>query len=780
MAHWFHRNPLKATTNVRIESKVHPSNAAAQRLSTEWAANREELLKRIVNPAESAETIQSHFSKYLEISHGFLFDPSAPGSESKMRYSNEFVWTNSLFPQDKAITHLDFAYDVVNICFDVALWYMKHAAMIAATTKDTTEDNEAAKSMHKSLKMSGGIFKYIQDQGRSLVIGQLAGTEDQIVQPGYDLDNSILTAYIHQCMAEAQEVTISRALEMKHSNKLIAGLAWNTSISFRTSFDALSSIDDSTKNKWQLYFKLKSEFYKSYASCFQGMQLLEDNQAGAAVKALQEAVRIYDGVSKICGEYAKTKGPGTAAVPERHAFYKRYGEMLEHHAKKCVRENDIIFHQKIPLENPKVEDLEATHGLVQFEQFSMANMPDTRWTADTYKAFDLSKNLNGNKKNEGKKKKIDEMKELPIPQGEAEPKNVHGSKLDVALTFSANMYSKNFQTIDVKYTNKEYTKYCKSLNIPYLNLVEICNGDITFNFLYKKTQLYHDSSYITHPSTSTFGCEQGSEYAFIQKDYLIYIQCSPRKRFCISFASKNYIKFEKKTANSSGIIPNSWIFNCFNKKGKRRFQSNKYDKNLPKVSVGKFIPPHYRLVSKTLTFSAKTPKISLKNKLIMQNKDTTDEQKAKICADHVKFNDLVDKEGIAWDVQKTKFSGGIADDFYLKCDAQLDIDVLVHDKNYEKAVAPSDTFTGFDSAIELSNLKQVMKKKNKKAVPFLMKIGIISGGVVLFIILFLIACGRRLCSKSRKRKKSITTNKPKNVQQITSNESAMSNASGID
>ncbi len=52
--------------------------------------------------------------------------------------------------------------------------------------------------------------------------------------PCSDLDPSILSAYIAQCTAEAQEVTVARAIELKHSPGLIAALAHQTALLFQS------------------------------------------------------------------------------------------------------------------------------------------------------------------------------------------------------------------------------------------------------------------------------------------------------------------------------------------------------------------------------------------------------------------------------------------------------------------------------------------------------------------------------------------------------------------
>lgn len=51
--------------------------------------------------------------------------------------------------------------------------------------------------------------------------------------PGSDVDRNVLSAYITQCTAEAQEITIARAIELKHSPKLITALAAETAKAYQ-------------------------------------------------------------------------------------------------------------------------------------------------------------------------------------------------------------------------------------------------------------------------------------------------------------------------------------------------------------------------------------------------------------------------------------------------------------------------------------------------------------------------------------------------------------------
>jgi hypothetical protein len=86
-----------------------------------------------------------------------------------------------------------------SILFNYAIWLTKHAAYIAATMTEPTD--KGAKEMHKSLKQAAGVFKFVQEN----YLNKLIKTEKNLLHPFSDLTDAIITTYINQCKAEAQE-----------------------------------------------------------------------------------------------------------------------------------------------------------------------------------------------------------------------------------------------------------------------------------------------------------------------------------------------------------------------------------------------------------------------------------------------------------------------------------------------------------------------------------------------------------------------------------------------
>merc|ERR1712001_279886 len=165
---------------------------------------------------------------------------------------------------------------------NLAFWHMKNSAMLAVKPD---LDMEEAKRVHTSLRKASGLIKFVQDT----LIPQLV----EKVAFGSDLDIRVISAYINQCTAEAQEVTIARAIELKHNPSLIASLAYETSKMFTTASDSLASLDQKIFGHWRAYFNLKSKFYMSHAFNYEGENLLSQDKCGEAIRSLKESQKYY-------------------------------------------------------------------------------------------------------------------------------------------------------------------------------------------------------------------------------------------------------------------------------------------------------------------------------------------------------------------------------------------------------------------------------------------------------------------------------------------------------
>lgn len=428
MAHWFHRNPLKATAPQTFDVKMIVQDVEALKVCSDLKQARARILELLPDPHHDIPKVETALKLYLSLLRGFLEPPNKRDDDnspsggtrpSKLRHAVRFRWSQSMLGTASPEGQDDAAFEGANLLMDVAFWHMKHAGMIAA--KDDLKIEEA-KDIHTSLRKAAGLINFVKDT----LIPQL------IEKPvsGSDLDVRVVAAYLNQCTAEAQEVTIARAIELKHNPGLVAALSHETSKMYTTASDSLGSLDQKLFGHWKAYLALKSKFYCAYAYNYQGEHVLSQDQCGTGIRSLQESQKCYAEAIQLAKEYAITKGPGTQARPESHAFFRRLAPIVKRTLEKCERENGFIYHQKVPYDPPDLEIKDKTFGLVAPEEYSL---PPTAplWTPVAYAAFDVALNKDNESDKKGKKKppkeeEIKPVKEVEIKQSEKDPKNESG------------------------------------------------------------------------------------------------------------------------------------------------------------------------------------------------------------------------------------------------------------------------------------------------------------------------------------------------------------------
>ena len=162
MAHWFHRNPLKATAKQEFDVKMVATDVEAIKICrsgrkrkmiplyaftslfisnnsiipfvSDLKQSRARVLELLPDPHHSPDQVDTAAKLYLALIKGFLEVPVDEGGSSrasKLRHALRFRWTNSLLGTTPEAAH-DAAYETASVVMNVAFWHMKHAAMIAA------------------------------------------------------------------------------------------------------------------------------------------------------------------------------------------------------------------------------------------------------------------------------------------------------------------------------------------------------------------------------------------------------------------------------------------------------------------------------------------------------------------------------------------------------------------------------------------------------------------------------------------------------------------------
>uniref|UniRef100_A0A674N6W9 BRO1 domain-containing protein BROX n=1 Tax=Takifugu rubripes TaxID=31033 RepID=A0A674N6W9_TAKRU len=386
MAHWFHRNPLKATAPVSFNFYGVAGSPAANKICNDLRTTRARLLEMFTDITCNPEIMKNATDAYFSLLQGFIASLDGTTQENKMRFIQNFKWTDTLQGNTPSAQQ-DAVFELVSMAFNVGLWYTKFASRLAGKENITEVE---AKDVHRSLKVAAGIFKALKDVHIPRLITP--------AEKGRDLEPRVIDAYIIQSQAEAQEVTIARAIELKHNANLIASLAFETA------------------NFYQKAVKISARTVKAY--CYHGQTLLAGDKCGEAIRSLQEAEKCYSRAEELCKEYRQTKGPGTTAKPSEQQFFLKLGGLIKNTLDKCQRENGFIYFHKVPVEPPLLE-LKASYGLVEPVAFELPPLSE-QCTPQVYGTFDLTKGA----KNDKAKPKEEEVK--PVKEPDLKPQKDTG------------------------------------------------------------------------------------------------------------------------------------------------------------------------------------------------------------------------------------------------------------------------------------------------------------------------------------------------------------------
>ncbi|VDM29918.1 unnamed protein product [Toxocara canis] len=100
MAHWFHRNPIKATDEVKFELKSVLTSPESSRICGQLRVRRKQLLEYFSNASNDLKSVDDDFNEYLALFAGFIV-PIGPsgreyGAASKLAPLLRFRWANSM------------------------------------------------------------------------------------------------------------------------------------------------------------------------------------------------------------------------------------------------------------------------------------------------------------------------------------------------------------------------------------------------------------------------------------------------------------------------------------------------------------------------------------------------------------------------------------------------------------------------------------------------------------------------------------------------------------
>lgn len=281
----------------------------------------------------SSETVVNTLREYVVMNTTIKSILQKVKSFSRLR----FKWSNIMDDDEKTVSS-NVDEDMASMMLAAGIWHIEHAHLVNGSITNEDEDEEKMKQSLNSLKTAASIF-------------ETAKSWASLIQGSKDLTVPILSALYLQSLAEGQTVTIRRAVSKDHKASLISELCHDVSQKYTA---AAGEVDASHHEgqKWSTYLRFQGETYMALARCYQGVHLLEtEEKCGDSIVVLGEGFKHLSQATHLSKEYDKIK-PKTKLHLAESAQFEKVKKVLNEKKAKSDRENNLIYHQKLPEECP--------------------------------------------------------------------------------------------------------------------------------------------------------------------------------------------------------------------------------------------------------------------------------------------------------------------------------------------------------------------------------------------------------------------------------------------
>eukprot|EP00127_Corallochytrium_limacisporum_P004449 Clim_evm3s164 gene=Clim_evmTU3s164 len=264
----------------------------------------------------------------------------------------KFVWSNT-FSAKLTTSRSDIGFEMASVLMNMALYHMRRAAFLTESNAILERDLSEAVN---ALKTAAAIFQYLASA--SLVSPETSS----------DTDPKVSEMYALLCKAQAQELSIYKAIDVKHDPSLISSIANDTAMKFAETKNGFKSVN---AKDLMFYSAVKEKMYQGYAYAYHGNILLKQEKSGAAIKSCQSGSQAALDIERMCR--AVGANPRNVQRLTNGEFYHRFERELRVSTDKAKRENDFLYHQKVP---EKAVDLPAPREVIQVETFQAPERDD--------------------------------------------------------------------------------------------------------------------------------------------------------------------------------------------------------------------------------------------------------------------------------------------------------------------------------------------------------------------------------------------------------------------
>eukprot|EP01080_Neovahlkampfia_damariscottae_P008437 gene8437-263_t len=269
---------------------------------------------------------------------------------SKYRWTFPFKWSSSLSTSEVEIMQSDSLYEVYCILYNyaIAIWNL--------LPKDK-------KSSFKGFLKIAGIFEFLEN-----LFDELTEKED--------IKKSITTSLKLISLCEAKEIAVEIGYEKEENFEKFSGIVVELSNNYQEIITLLKNIDGI--KELNVHVSYKKKYFDLLSILFSGICYNETQENGNALSLLYEGKKQFDDFQKLSKLQENDNIQKQVKWLDR--FIKKYIDKFE-------QQNKLVFHDKIPDNQPSLMSCKTIGKPMQFE-FPKAN---SAWKSDFYEYLNFPK-----------------------------------------------------------------------------------------------------------------------------------------------------------------------------------------------------------------------------------------------------------------------------------------------------------------------------------------------------------------------------------------------------
>ncbi|KAK9798946.1 hypothetical protein WJX73_007519 [Symbiochloris irregularis] len=264
-------------------------------------------------------------------------------ANAPLRQAVAFQWQDVLVTNPQRVAGADAVFELASFLVAWALWQMRCAAALCQPGSAGSSSANAT-TAYKLLRSAAGKFDFVREKLSGLLHNSVHST---------DCNPQALAAFSALCLADAQSITVLRAIQKGNQAGLVSSLATDTATMYLSAAQSAQAAPYAAHNaKCVAYANYKSTSFQAYAHAFAGQELAQSGQAGQAVRCLYAAQPLVAHAGK--GAAAYDRAPPATRAADRTHFDADLSTLVDTSSSKVKRENDIVYCQRVPDEIPEL------------------------------------------------------------------------------------------------------------------------------------------------------------------------------------------------------------------------------------------------------------------------------------------------------------------------------------------------------------------------------------------------------------------------------------------